>query len=41
MHCHLMGLNEGQGRILVEIVGEVGKNLGEVQRSRPPWKVRA
>ena len=32
-----------QGRILVEIVGEVEKYLGEVQRSspRPPWKVRA
>jgi hypothetical protein len=32
-----------QGRILVEIVGEVEKNIGEVQRSssRPPWKVRA
>ena len=32
-----------QGRILVEIVGEVEKNLGEVQRSssRLPWKVRA
>jgi hypothetical protein len=27
----------------VEIVGEVEKNLGEVQQSssRPPWKVRA
>ena len=32
-----------QGRILVEIVGEVEKNLGEGQQSssRPPWKVRA
>jgi hypothetical protein len=32
-----------QGRILVEVVGEVEKNLGEVQRSnsRPPWEVRA
>ena len=32
-----------QGRILVEIVGEVVNNLGEVQRSssRPPWKARA
>jgi hypothetical protein len=32
-----------QGRILVEIMGEVEKNLGEVQRYslRPPWKVRA
>ena len=29
-----------QGRIRVEIVGEVEKNLGEVQRSslRPPWR---
>ena len=29
-----------QGQIWVEIVGEVGKNLGEVQRSslRPPWR---
>jgi hypothetical protein len=32
-----------QGWILVEIVGEVEKGLGEVQRSssQPPWKVRA
>jgi hypothetical protein len=32
-----------QGWTLVEIVGEVEKHLGEVQRSssRPPWKVRA
>jgi hypothetical protein len=29
--------------VLVEIVGEVEKHLGEVQRSssQPPWKVRA
>jgi hypothetical protein len=31
-----MGLNEGQGRILVEIVGEVGKNLGEVHFGHNP-----
>jgi hypothetical protein len=32
-----------QGRILVEILREMEKKLGEVQRSssRPPWKVRA
>jgi hypothetical protein len=32
-----------QDRILVEIVGEMETNLGEVQRasSQPPWKVRA
>jgi hypothetical protein len=32
-----------RGRILVEIVGEVETNLGEVQKSssRPSWKVRA
>jgi hypothetical protein len=37
-HC-----DHKQGRILVEIVREVEKNLGEVQQSgsRPPWKVRA
>jgi CRISPR/Cas system CSM-associated protein Csm3 (group 7 of RAMP superfamily) len=33
----------GQGRILVEIVGQVEKILGKVQLSSspPPWKVRA
>jgi hypothetical protein len=34
-------LRLSQGRILVEIVGEVENKLGEVQQSssRPPWKV--
>ena len=47
VNCHcdikISFYNVKQGRILVEIVGEVEKNLGKLQRfsSRPPWKVRA
>jgi hypothetical protein len=43
--CWLIGwlVDWSQGRILVEIVGQVEIYLGEVQQSssRRPWKVRA